>query len=64
MDKMFKWIWLFIFSICSIQFGLSYRAIDQMPILEAWKGNHMLTQVWEVATYPVPNFNEWTVEVW
>ena len=26
--------------------------------------NHMLSKVWDEITYPFPNFNAFTVEVW
>ena len=31
---------------------------------QAWMNNHMPNEVWDEITYPFPNFNGWTVEVW
>ena len=32
--------------------------------LPAWISNHMPSKVWDEITYPFPNFNSCTVEVW
>ena len=44
------------------------RANTQGPLLltliPAWIGNHMPCKVWDQITYPFPNFNGSTVEVW
>ena len=32
--------------------------------IPAWKSNHMPSEVWDGITYPFPNFNSATIEVW
>ena len=32
--------------------------------IPAWISNHILSKVWDEITYPFPNFNACTVEVW
>ena len=34
------------------------------PVTPAWISNHMSNEVWDEITYPFPNFNGCTVEVW
>ena len=34
------------------------------PSISAWISNHMPSEVWDEITYPFPNFNGCTVEVW
>ena len=34
------------------------------PIYTAWISNHMPSKVWDEITYPFPNFNIATTEVW
>ena len=36
----------------------------QRPLSLTWMSNHMLSKVWGEITYPFPNFNGCTVEVW
>ena len=35
-----------------------------ITLIPAWISNHMPTKVWGEITYPFPNFNGATVEVW
>ena len=35
----------------------------ELTLIPAWTNNHM-PKVWDEITYPFPNFNDATVEVW
>ena len=35
-----------------------------LTLIPAWISNHMSSKVWDEITYPFPNFNGCTVEVW
>ena len=35
-----------------------------LPSIPAWISNHMPSKLWDEITYPFPNFNGSTVEVW
>ena len=35
-----------------------------LTLIPAWVSNHIHYQVWDEITYPFPNFNSCTVEVW
>ena len=35
-----------------------------LTIIPSWISNHMPSKVWDEITYPFPNFNGCTVEVW
>ena len=35
-----------------------------LTLIPAWISNHMARKVWDEITYPFPNFNSCTVEVW
>ena len=42
--------------------GPSYKhGLTLIPILVS---NHMLSKMWDEITYPLPNLNSYTVEVW
>ena len=41
------------------------KSVFPIPTLfPAWISNRMLSKVWDEITYPFPNFNGCTVEVW
>ena len=48
-------------SALSHQWSLYWHGLTLIP---AWISNHMLSKVWDEITYPYPNFNGRTVEVW
>ena len=33
-------------------------------VIEAWLSNHIPSKDWDEITYPIPNFNGHTIEVW
>ena len=35
-----------------------------LTLIPAWISDHMPSKVWDEITYPFPNFNGTTVEVW
>ena len=35
-----------------------------LTLITAWICHHMSNKVWDEITYPFPNFNNWTIEVW
>ena len=35
-----------------------------LTLIPAWRSNHMPSKVWDEITYPFPNFNGVTIEVW
>ena len=35
-----------------------------LTLIPAWIRNHMPSKMWDEITYPLPNFNGFTVEVW
>ena len=35
-----------------------------LTLIPAWISNHMHNKVWDEITYPFPNFNGGTIEVW
>ena len=35
-----------------------------LTLIPAWRSNHMFCKMWDGITYPFPNFNSWTDEVW
>ena len=35
-----------------------------LPLIPAWISNRMPSKVWDETTYPFPNFNGSTIEVW
>ena len=37
---------------------------DTDTLIPAWVSNHMFNKMWDKITYPFPNFNDCTVEVW
>ena len=43
---------------------ITCNKIHNLAIIPAWISNHMLSKVWDEITYPFPNFNGCTVEVW
>ena len=40
------------------------RSVEPTTLIPAWISNHMSSNVWDEITYPFPNFNDRTVEVW
>ena len=36
----------------------------RLTFILAWVRNHMASNVWNEVTYPIPNFNDVTIEVW
>ena len=38
--------------------------IHGLTLILAWISNHLPSKVWDEITYPIPNFNGYTVEVW
>ena len=54
---------------CGNASGLAYTSMDplcwhRLILIPAWIDNHRPTKVWDEITYPFPNFNGATVEVW
>ena len=43
---------------------MSSGGVIVTTLIPAWVGNHMPYKVWDEITYPFPNFNGGTVEVW
>ena len=40
------------------------RVRDGLTLIQAWISNHMPSKMWNEISYPFPNFNCCTVEVW
>ena len=40
------------------------EGVKSITVITAWISNHMSNKVWREITYPFPNFNGATVEVW
>ena len=37
---------------------------SELTLIPAWISKHTLRKVWDEITYPFPNFNGCTIEVW
>ena len=64
LNELIKWFWPVYIYI--------YIFVSQLPSVpsrlhnhvSAWTSNHMPRKMWDEITYPFPNFNGCTVEVW
>ena len=57
-------IWLsisFKMTASDIRIPFYYYGLTLFP---AWRSNYTYYKVWDDITYPLPNFNDGTVEVW
>ena len=58
-------------SVIILLYALSYEKLIMMilkctnkTLIQAWISNNIHYKVWDEITYPFPNFNDATVEVW
>ena len=52
------------FSLCCVLLWCLWCSHEELTWIPAWINIHMPSKVWDEITYPFPNFNGATVEVW